>query len=61
MFCPDSFFLFLDVVLGWGTMSIGRLIPVTRLNGLLLKVQLGEWFSMCENVPPETFYQNEMT
>lgn len=61
MFCPDSFFLFLEVVLGWRTMSIGRLIPVRRLNGLLLKVQLGEWFSMCENVPPETFYRNEMT
>ena len=56
MFCPDSFFLFLDVVLSWGTVSRNRRIPVYGGKiGLLLYVSLSEWFSGCENVPLKRF------
>lgn len=57
MFCPDSFFLFLDVALGWRAMSRNKTIPVWRLGGVWLVMQLREWFSGCENVPLETFYR----
>lgn len=56
MFCPDSFFLFLDVAPGWSAMSRNKTIPVWRLGGVWLEMQLIEWFSGCENVPLETFY-----